>query len=91
MVVGHQLIDMYTRYPFYVRLFTNAGFSTSLGGVAPDGLIDNMDISGDVGMVTAWFSKILASGLDEHMVTLLPIKDAGDVESRLLHSIGDAG
>jgi hypothetical protein len=39
-------------------------------------------------MVTSRFSELLASGLDELMVTLLPIIDAGDEQFRLLHSIG---
>jgi hypothetical protein len=34
------------------------------------------------------FSELLASGLDELMVTLLPIIDADDEQFRLLHSIG---
>jgi hypothetical protein len=38
--------------------------------------------------VTSRFSELLASGLDELMVTLLPIIDAGDEQLRLLYSIG---
>jgi hypothetical protein len=39
-------------------------------------------------MVTMRFSELLASGLDELMVTLLPIIDADDEQFRLLHAIG---
>ena len=88
MAAGHQLIDTYTRYPFYVKMFTSAGFPTTGGGAAPDGLVDSMVISGNEDMVTARFSELLASGLDELMVTLLPIIDPGDERFRLLHSIG---
>ena len=88
MAAGHQLIDMYARYPFYVKMFTSAGFPTTVGGAAPDGLVNSLVISGDEDMVTARFSELLASGLDELMVTLLPIIDAGDEQFRLLHSIG---
>ena len=54
----------------------------------PDGLVDSLVISGDEDMVTSRFSEALASGLDELMVTLLPIIDADDEQFRLLHSIG---
>jgi alkanesulfonate monooxygenase SsuD/methylene tetrahydromethanopterin reductase-like flavin-dependent oxidoreductase (luciferase family) len=88
MVAGHQLIDFYTRFPFYVKMFNSAGFPTTVGGAAPDSLVDSLVISGDEDMVTSRFSELLASGLDELMVTLLPIIDAGDEQFRLLHSIG---
>jgi alkanesulfonate monooxygenase SsuD/methylene tetrahydromethanopterin reductase-like flavin-dependent oxidoreductase (luciferase family) len=88
IAAGHQLIDMYARYPFYVKMFTSAGFPTTVGGAAPDGLVDSLVISGDEDMVTMRFSELLASGLDELMVTLLPIIDADDEQFRLLHAIG---
>jgi len=83
------LIDFYTRFPFYGKMFTSAGFPTTVGGAAPDGLVDSLVISGDEDMVTSRFSELLASGLDELMVTLLPIMDADDEQFRLLHSIGE--
>jgi alkanesulfonate monooxygenase SsuD/methylene tetrahydromethanopterin reductase-like flavin-dependent oxidoreductase (luciferase family) len=88
MVAGHQLLDFYTRFPFYVKMFTSAGFPTTVGGTAPDGLVDSLVISGDEDIVTSRFSELLALGLDELMVTLLPIIDAGDEQFRLLQSIG---
>lgn len=69
-------------------MFTNAGFPTTIGSAAPDILVDSLVISGDEDMVTARFSELLSSGLDELMVTLLPIIDAGDEQLRFLHSIG---
>jgi hypothetical protein len=74
-------------YPFYVKMFTNAGFPTTIGSAAPDSLVDSMVISGDEHMVTARFSELLASGLDELMVTLMPIIDTDNEQFRL-HSIG---
>ena len=88
MAAGHQLIDTYAKYPFYVKMFTSAGFPTTVGGAAPDGLVDSLVISGNEDMVTARFSELLASGLDELMVTLVPIKDAVDEMTRLMHLIG---
>ena len=80
-------MDMYTRYPFYVKMFTSAGFPTTLGSAAPDTLVDSLVISGNEDTVTARFSELLASGLDELMVTLLPIADTGDEQFRLMDSI----
>ena len=88
IAAGHQLIDMYTRYPFYVKMFTHAGFPTTVGGAAPDSLVDSLVIAGNEETVTARFSELLTSGLNELMVTLLPIIDVGDEQTRLLHSIG---
>jgi F420-dependent oxidoreductase-like protein len=88
MAAGHKLIDTYTSYPFYVKMFTNAGFPTTIGSAAPDSLVGSLVISGDEDMVAARFSELLSLGLDELMVTLLPIIDAGDEQLRFLHSIG---
>jgi alkanesulfonate monooxygenase SsuD/methylene tetrahydromethanopterin reductase-like flavin-dependent oxidoreductase (luciferase family) len=89
MPAGHQLIDMYTRYPFYVKMFTSAGYPTTVGSAAPDTLVDSLVISGNEDTVTARFSELLASGLGELMVTLLPIVHAADEQFRLLHSIAE--
>ena len=62
-------------------MFTSAGFPTTVGVAAPDGLVDSLVISGDEDMVTSRFSELLASGLDELMVTMLPIIDADDNSS----------
>jgi F420-dependent oxidoreductase-like protein len=86
---GHQFIDFYTRLPFYVKMFTSAGFPTTLGSAAPDALVDSLVISGNEETVTARFSELFASGLDEVMVTLLPIANKGDEQIRLMHSIAE--
>jgi hypothetical protein len=47
-------------------------------------------ISGNEDTVIARFSEILASGLDELVVTPLPIKDRTDEQFRLMHSIAES-
>jgi alkanesulfonate monooxygenase SsuD/methylene tetrahydromethanopterin reductase-like flavin-dependent oxidoreductase (luciferase family) len=90
MAAGHQNIEKNNMIlPFYVKMFTSAGFPTTVGNAAPDTLVDNLVISGNEEAVTARFSELLASGLDELMVTLLPIKDASDEQFRLMHSIAE--
>jgi hypothetical protein len=70
-------------------MFTSAGFPATLNSAAPDTLVDNLVISGNEDAVTVRFSELLASGLDELMVTLLPIKDTDDEQFRLMHSIAE--
>jgi hypothetical protein len=89
MAAGHQSIDFYTMLPFYVKMFTSAGFPTTLGSAAPDALVDSLIISGNEDTVTAMFSELLVSGIDELMVTLLPAADTGDKQFRLMHSIAE--
>jgi hypothetical protein len=70
-------------------MFTSASFPTTLGSAAPDTLVDSLVISGNEETVTVGFSELLSSGLDELMVTLLPIADTGDEQFRLMHSIAE--
>ena len=70
------MIDDYTRYPFYVKMFTNASFPTTVGGAAPDALVESLVISGNENIVRRSFSELLASRLHELMITLLPIINA---------------
>ena len=64
-------------------------FLQHLVTLPPDTLVDNLVISGNEDEVTVRFSELLASGLDEPMVTLLPIKDTYDEQFRLMHSIAE--
>ena len=45
-------------------------------------------MSGNEATVAARFTELLAAGLDELNVALVPITDAGDEQSRLMHLIG---
>lgn len=89
LAAGHQLIDMTTMLPFYVKMFADAGFPlTSDETSVPDALVDSLAISGNEATVAARFTELLAAGLDELNVALVPITDAGDEQSRLMHLIG---
>ena len=74
-------------------MFTDAGFpiTTSDDGnetIVPDALVDNLIISGNESEVAARFKELLSTGLGELMVTLVPIIDARDEQTRLMHLIG---
>jgi alkanesulfonate monooxygenase SsuD/methylene tetrahydromethanopterin reductase-like flavin-dependent oxidoreductase (luciferase family) len=53
-----------------------------------DSLIDSLIVSGNEDTVAAQFTKLLAAGLDELMVNLVPIKDAVEDFKRLMRLIG---
>jgi F420-dependent oxidoreductase-like protein len=89
LATGHQLLDMYAKFPFYVKMFADAGFLlTSDQTSVPNALVDNLVISGNEATVASRFTELLAAGLDELNVFLVPITDADDEQSRLMHLIG---
>ena len=85
---GHQLLDFYAKVPFYANMFSNAGFQPTSDQTVPDSLVDNLVISGNEDIVAARFTELLATGLDELMVSLVPIKDAVKEMRQLMHLIG---
>ena len=81
---GHQMIDVYTKLPFYVQMFSRASFPLIDDQKAPDTLIDSFIVSGDEKTVASKLTELLAAGLDELMVNFVPIKDT-KVSSYGLH------
>jgi F420-dependent oxidoreductase-like protein len=89
MAAGHRVLDMYAKLPFYAKMFTNAGFPLTVGQTSvPDSLVDSLIVSGNEATVTERLTELLAAGLDELMVNLVPIKDETDELTRLMHLIG---
>ena len=89
MAAGHRVLDMFAKLPFYAKMFADAGFPLTAGQTSvPDSLVDSLIVSGNEATVAARFTELLAAGLDELMVTLVPIKDAVDEQTRLMHLIG---
>jgi F420-dependent oxidoreductase-like protein len=89
MAAGHRVLDMYAKLPFYAKMFTDAGFPlTDSQMVVPDSLVDSLIVSGNEATVTERLTELLAAGLDELMITLVPVKDAVDELTRLMHLIG---
>jgi F420-dependent oxidoreductase-like protein len=88
LAAGHQLLDLYAKFPFYAKMFSDAGFPLTSDQTVPDALVDSLVISGNEATVAARFTELLAAGLDELNVALVPITDAGDEQSRLMHLIG---
>ena len=85
---GHRYLDFYAKIPFYANMFSNAGFQLTTDQTVSEALVDSLVISGNESTVAARFTELLAAGLDELNVALLPITDASDEQSRLMHLIG---
>jgi alkanesulfonate monooxygenase SsuD/methylene tetrahydromethanopterin reductase-like flavin-dependent oxidoreductase (luciferase family) len=88
LATGQQLLDMYAKLPFYAKMFADAGFPLTAGQKVPDSLVDSLIVSGNEDTVAAQFTELLAAGLDELMVTLVPIEEAVDDFTRLTNLIG---
>jgi alkanesulfonate monooxygenase SsuD/methylene tetrahydromethanopterin reductase-like flavin-dependent oxidoreductase (luciferase family) len=89
LAAGHQMLDFYAKLPFYAKMFSDAGFPlTSDQTEVSDALVESLVISGNEATVAARFTELLAAGLDELNVALVPITDASDEQSRLVHLIG---
>ena len=89
LLAGHRLLDFYAKIPFYANMFSNAGFQLISDQAIPDALVDNLVISGNETTVSARFTDLLAAGLDELMVSLVPTTSTVEEEqTRLMNLIG---
>ena len=70
-------------------MFSNAGFQLISDQAIPDALVDNLVISGNEATVSARFTGLMAAGLDELMVSLVPTTSTVEEEqTRLMNLIG---
>ena len=88
MVAGHKMFDMYSKFPFYVKMFADAGFTLTSDMKVTDDLVNNIIISGNEDTVATSLTKLLAAGLDELMVGLVPVLDEKYEQTQLMRLIG---
>jgi hypothetical protein len=71
-------------------MFSNAGFKVTSDQTIPDALVDSLVISGNEATISARLRELLEAGLDELLVTLAPVSEAGEDEqqARLIDLIG---
>lgn len=84
-----QMFGSYGRTPFYAKMFADAGYPTASGGVLSADLLDHLAVWGSDDDVAARLSELLDSGLDELLVTSVPVGDAAADEARLLRVLGE--
>jgi hypothetical protein len=80
---------VYRRAPFYARMFAAAGYPIEPDGDYPDALLDHLIYSGDETAIAGQLRDLLASGLDELLVMLVPGADQTGEEERLMRLIGE--
>jgi alkanesulfonate monooxygenase SsuD/methylene tetrahydromethanopterin reductase-like flavin-dependent oxidoreductase (luciferase family) len=87
---GHRFLDFYA--PFFANVFSNAGFQITSDQKVSDALVDNLVISGNEEKVSARINELLSAGLDELMVSPVPVTGTGEDEqqqqARLMNLIG---
>lgn len=58
LAAGHQLLDMATKLPFYIKMFADTGFLLSPRQTSvPDSLVDSLIISGNEATIAARFGR----------------------------------
>jgi F420-dependent oxidoreductase-like protein len=78
---AQKLIGPYARAPFYARMFADAGYPVTADGKMTDELLDALVVSGNAATVTARLQAIRAQGIDELMVTTIPLGAVADDEA----------
>ena len=69
-------------------MFAEAGFPLTSDKKVTDDLVNNMIISGNEDTVATSLTKLLAAGLDELMVSLVPVVDEKYEQTQLMRLIG---
>jgi F420-dependent oxidoreductase-like protein len=90
LLAGHRFLDFYAKIPFYANMFSNAGFQINSDQSVSDALVDALLVSGNEATVSVRLRELLEVGLDELLVTLVPVSETAEDEqqTRLMHLIG---
>jgi alkanesulfonate monooxygenase SsuD/methylene tetrahydromethanopterin reductase-like flavin-dependent oxidoreductase (luciferase family) len=89
--VGREYLRRYARLPFYARMFEAAGYPVPGDGGVPDALLDGVVVSGTGPQVVERLQAILREGVDEVLVSVLPVADAHAEEGALIDALGASG
>ncbi len=81
-------VGVYARMPFYTNMWAAAGYPLTEDGAVHPGLIDNLVVMGDEAAVAERLRALLAAGLDELLLTGLPVGDPAAAQARLMRLIG---
>jgi alkanesulfonate monooxygenase SsuD/methylene tetrahydromethanopterin reductase-like flavin-dependent oxidoreductase (luciferase family) len=89
LAVKRQQMQMGMKYGPYARMFVKAGFAGALKGDEKelDALIRSQVVSGDEETVRNRLKELLASGLDELLLQLMPIADEAKERQQLLQLV----
>jgi F420-dependent oxidoreductase-like protein len=85
---GKKRLGYYGRLPFYASMFAAAGYPVEADGSPSDALIDSLVIQGDEDAVAARLDELLGAGLDELLLTPIPLSDEAAERQRLFGLVG---
>jgi len=69
---------VYGKLPFYAGMFEMAGYPVEEGGRMPDGLVDDLLVSGTADQVRDRLEAIRQRGIDELLISHVPVADEGE-------------
>src|SRR2546423_961010 len=80
-------ISYYTKAPFYAHMFAAAGLPYSARGTGVDALVKALVVAGNQAQVEKRLRELIASGLDELMLMLVPVADEAGERGQLIEVI----
>jgi F420-dependent oxidoreductase-like protein len=83
---ARQALAGYARLPFYAQMFAAAGYPVEANGVS-EALIEQLVVRGDEAAVSRRLHELLDAGLDELLLTVLPLGDLTAARSRLFRLV----
>ena len=81
-------ISFYTKAPFYAHMFAEAGFPIAADGSSIAALVKALVLAGNEAQVEKRLRELIASGLDELLLMLVPVADEAREREQLLQVIG---
>lgn len=81
--VARPRVGGYGRLPFYANMFADAGYPVGSDGSVSDDLLDHLVVWGSVEQIEQRLAGILAGGIDELLVMLIPALDPAVEEEQL--------
>ena len=81
-------ISFYTKAPFYAHMFAEAGFPIGADGTGVAPLVKALVVAGDQAQVEQSLRELIASGLDELLLMLVPVADEALERKQLMEVIG---
>src|SRR5438067_10020066 len=81
-------ISFYTKTPFYAHMFAAAGFPVAEDGSGIAELVKALVVAGNEAQVEKRLRELIASGLDELLLMLVPVADEAREREQLIQVIG---
>jgi F420-dependent oxidoreductase-like protein len=91
LAAARQQLAVYARQPFYAAMFAVAGHPLPADATLPPALLEDLVISGDEAAVADRLRALLAAGLDELLVMLVPVADAAAETAALARVLATLG